>query len=479
MNNIAHFTDQTMRYYFPKYNVLFFMFMLMAHVSCSPEQHEDILNQWNWEKKKDPTPSPDSEKPRFIWIDAAANFPRYANSKENIQADLEKVKAAGFTDIVVDVRPSMGDVLYKTDAVDQVKKLDTWEGSTYTFYERTATWDYLQAFIDAGHQLGLKVNAAINTFVGGNLYPYGLGEQGLVFRDATKRAWVTTLSLEQGLVNEMDLTSTNPADADFYGTKFLNPSNPDVQEFLLHLLRDLSQYKVDGIFLDRCRYDDLRADFSEESQKQFKTFVGDEQVRFPDDVGTAGMPDNKATRKAKYFKQWLAFRAKTIHDFMQRAVATIHGVNPKIKVGTYVGAWYSTYYQMGVNWASTSYDPAIDYPSWANSDYHQYGYADLLDQMLLGCYAAADKVYGTGEWTMQGFAQQARKLLGKKVKFAGGPDVGNPTGFEQGNQHEAVKNSVDACANAADGYFVFDIYHVRTYNYWDDLKQGFEQLKKK
>ncbi len=65
MNNIAHFTHQTMRYYFPKYNVLFFMFMLMAHVSCSPEQHEDILNKWNWEKKKDPTPSPDSEKPRF------------------------------------------------------------------------------------------------------------------------------------------------------------------------------------------------------------------------------------------------------------------------------------------------------------------------------------------------------------------------------------------------------------------------------
>jgi len=284
-----------MRHYTTIHSVLCFMLVLMAYTSCKPESHEDIQNKWDWEKKKDPTPSPDSEKSRFIWIDAAANFPRYANSKENIQTDLEKVKAAGFTDIVVDVRPSMGDVLYKTDAVDQVKKLDTWEGGTYSFYERTATWDYLQAFIDAGHQLGLKVNAAINTFVGGNLYPYGLGEQGLVFRDATKRAWVTTLSLEQGLVNEMDLTSTNPADADFYGTKFLNPSNPDVQEFLLHLLRDLSQYKVDGIFLDRCRYDDLRADFSEESQKQFKTFVGDEQVRFPEDVGTVGMPE-KAQR---------------------------------------------------------------------------------------------------------------------------------------------------------------------------------------
>ena len=139
-----------MRHYTTIHSVLCFMLVLMAYTSCKPESHEDIQNKWDWEKKKDPTPSPDSEKSRFIWIDAAANFPRYANSKENIQADLEKVKAAGFTDIVVDVRPSMGDVLYKTDAVDQVKKLDTWEGSTYTFYERTATWDYLQAFIDAG-----------------------------------------------------------------------------------------------------------------------------------------------------------------------------------------------------------------------------------------------------------------------------------------------------------------------------------------
>ena len=38
--------------------------------------------------------------------DIFANFPDYANSKENIAKDMEKIKAAGFTDIIVDVRPT-------------------------------------------------------------------------------------------------------------------------------------------------------------------------------------------------------------------------------------------------------------------------------------------------------------------------------------------------------------------------------------
>lgn len=458
--------------------------LMLSLTACSDDNNSE--NMGNPETPEQPNKpgdnnKPDAEanlKPRYIWIDAAANFTRYANSKENIQEDLAKVKDAGFTDIVVDVRPSMGDVLYQTDVTEQIKKMDVWEDGNYKFYERTATWDYLQAFIDAGHALGLKVDAAFNTFVGGNLYPYGLGDpQGAVFRDADKRSWVTTLNLKRGFVNEMDLTSTNPVDEEYYGTKFLNPSNDEVQNYLLKLLRDLSKYDVDGIFMDRCRFDDLKSDFSAESQRKFKAYVGDNNVRFPDDVGTPGMSLENVTVAPKYYQDWLAFRAKTIYDFVKKAVATIHGVNPKIKVGTYVGAWYSTYYEVGVNWASKKYNPAVDYPLWANANYQKYGYADLLDFMLLGCYASASNVYGSSEWTMQGFATQAKKLLCNSVKFAGGPDVGNPSGFETGDQHDAVKNSVDACINAADGYFVFDICHVRAYNYWNDLKSGIDKYR--
>ncbi|MCH4147814.1 MAG: family 10 glycosylhydrolase [Prevotella sp.] len=414
-------------------------------------------------------------KPRYIWIDASANFPRFADSKENIREDLTKAKNAGFTDIVVDVRPSMGDVLYKTSYTDQITKLDYWTSNgQYKYYERKATWDYLQAFIDIGHELGLKVDAAFNTFTGGCLNPYGLGELGMVFRDATKRSWVTTLNLKQGLTNEMDLTSTNPSDDNYYGTKFLNPCNNDVQEYVLNLIGDLCKYNIDALFLDRCRFDDLQSDFSDVTKEKFLKYLGVSSINFPDDVmapGTKSAPSSQP----KYFKDWLAFRAKTISEFVGKAVAKVRSINSNIKVGVYVGAWYSEYYEMGVNWASTSYDPRNDYPEWANADYHKYGYANRLDFMLLGCYASADNVYGTTEWTMQGFCKEAKKKIGNGVKFAGGPDVGNADGFVNGGANQAVTNSVDACINASDGYFLFDLSQVRQFDYWNSLKQGIDK----
>ena len=65
------------------------------------------------------------------------------------------------------------------------------------------------------------------------------------------------------------------------------------------------------------------------------------------------------------------------------------------------------------------------------------------------------------------------------VKFAAGPDVGNPTGWPGGGQFTAVTQSVDACINAADGYFIFDMVHVRMYDYWDALRLGVDNYLKK
>jgi uncharacterized lipoprotein YddW (UPF0748 family) len=410
-------------------------------------------------------------KPRFIWIDAAANFYRFADSKENIREDLTKAKNAGFTDVVVDVRPTCGDVLYKTTYVDQLKKIDYWpEGGGYKYYERSADWDYLQAFIDIGHDLGLKVDAAFNTFVGGDMNPYGLGSQGMLFRDSSKKSWATVHNLSSGLTNAMDLPESNKY---YYGARFLNPANDEVQEFILNLLGDLAKYNLDGIFLDRCRYESLWTDFSDESKAKFQTYLG-KTFTFPSDILAPGATALPATQPA-HMKAWLAFRTKVIHDFIVKAVARVHSVNSKMRMGVYVGAWYSTYYDVGVNWASSKYKTATYYPTWANSDYANYGFAQLLDFMLIGAYASPNNVYGTGEWTMQGFCEQAKRLLCGDVKFAGGPDVGNTGDFSKGGQETAVTNSVNACITPADGYFLFDMVHVRMYNYWDALKTGIDK----
>ena len=36
----------------------------------------------------------------------------------------------------------------------------------------------------------------------------------------------------------------------------------------------------------------------------------------------------------------------------------IFPVNPNISFGTYTGAWYPSYYEVGVNFASKNYDPS-------------------------------------------------------------------------------------------------------------------------
>jgi hypothetical protein len=338
-------------------------------------------------------------------------------------------------------------------------------------YNRAASWDYLQAFIDIGHEIGLKVHAGVNMMVGGCQYAYGLGQQGAVFRDADKRDWVTTLNTKTGLANEMDLDS--------YGTKFFNPAHDEVQRYLLTMLRDLAQYNLDGIVLDRCRYDEFLSDFSDVSRQKFEQYLGHEVDNWPASVMAPGMavtpiPSNTPT----YFKDWLAFRAKVIHDFILRARDAIKGTNNKIQFAVYVGAWYSTYYDMGVNWASSKYDPSVDYPRWANADYKKYGFAQSLDFLLLGAYASVSNIYGSGEWSCEGFCRQAKPLLAGDVKFAAGPDVGNPTGWPEGGQFTAVTQSVDACINNADGYFIFDMVHVRQFGYWDAIKLGVDKYLK-
>ncbi len=422
------------------------------------------------EEPENPTPTPEVEaKPRYVWIDLAANFFDYANSRDNIARDLARIKEVGFTDIIVDVRGTDGDVFFASTVADPVTKVDTWHDGSYVWLERTENFDYLQAFIEEGHKVGLKVNASINTMVGGYLCPYGLGSNGMLFRDNTKKEWATVINHQDGLINTMDIT-------DDYGARFLNPANDEVVEFLITLLGELAAYDLDGIVLDRCRYDDwgLMSDFSDISREKFEAHIGQTVEKWPDDVfapGTTSLP-----RVApKHMFKWLEFRAKMIHDFVEKAADKVHAVNPDCRFGCYVGAWYSTYYTSGVNWASPKFDTQAAYPEWASLKYKDYGYADHCDFMFLGCYAGVNYIYGTGEWTMQGFAEQGRKLLMGDTLFAGGPDIGNGSGWTDGNQGHMIPDAIDACITPSDGMFIFDLCHIKMYNYWDAVKLGFDQ----
>ena len=122
----------------------------------------------------------------------------------------------GFTDIILDVRPTSGDVLFSSSVAPPCRKVSTWVNGRYRWVERTADFDYLSRFIEAGHAAGIRVNAAINTMVGG--YHGSLGDVGMLYDNPSLRSWCSVDNLSGGLTNSMDDTDT--------GARFLDPANP-------------------------------------------------------------------------------------------------------------------------------------------------------------------------------------------------------------------------------------------------------------
>lgn len=449
-----------------------------------------------------PAMDPSVQKPVVCWIDAAANLPFFGNDLKAIMDEAKRLKDTGFTDVVVDVRPTTGDVLYRSSSAPALSRIDVWQGSSYIWCNRTADFDYLQAWIDAGHYVGLRVFASMNTFTGGYLCPYALGAQGMLFdssvyppsANAQKKSWATVLNESSGRTNTMDRLDY----VSDYGAKFLNPHKAEVRSYILDIIGEIASYDVDGLILDRCRFSDagMLSDFSEDAKTAFKNYTGTTVSSWPSDVFSAGVTDfqqystwDKKFGRDNYKKflrqqKWMSFRAKSIHDFVESAASRVRSVNPSCMFGVYVGAWYSSYYEMGVNWASPFYDCSTDY-NWADSDYHNYGLSDHCDIMFLGCYASASNITGSGEWTMQGFASAGKS----KVKWGlssppiviGGPDIGNAVGFSEGGKGSLLYSTIDAIAGGskanADGYFVFDLCHIRQFGYWENFKSAIAEFR--
>lgn len=407
---------------------------------------------------------PAREKPRVVWIEVGANFNQYGNSEENIARDCRRIAAMGFTHVVVEVRPTSGNVLFKSALAPALTEVAGWTPEGLKYRQRTAGFDYLRAFIDSGHAAGLKVIAGINMMVGG--FRCEAGNRGMLYDRPELRDWAAVDYSSRGLVNHLDDETT-------VGGRFLDPANVEVQEFLLGLLQELAAYDgLDGIVMDRCRYDDyaLDAGYTETAREQFSRYIGHDPERWPvfSEPGHIFLdkePDALET-------WWLTFRCKIIHDFVGRCVAAVRRIRKDLPVGIYVGAWFSEYYRSGVNWASPRYNIAQEEPTyrWATKEYQETGFADLVDFMLLGAYCPAANVYGTTEKTMEGYARLGRKRLCGDVPFAAGPDIGNGKGFETGDKGSLIPEIARVIEKEADGFFLFDLCHIRMFDYWDKIK---------
>ncbi|NTS43725.1 family 10 glycosylhydrolase [Flavisolibacter sp. BT320] len=407
----------------------------------------------------------------ILWFDATANFHRFT-FKDSITYYLQQSKDAGVTDVVIDVKPITGEVLYPSKIAPQMLE---WKSGKEAG-RKDPSWDMLSYFIEEGHRLGLSVHASTNVFVAG----HNFFDRGMVYEDKSKEHWQTVSHLPEGMVPITRQKKKYSA--------MLNPALPDVQVYELSILKELAALypKLNGIILDRVRYDAITADFSDASRRLFEAHLGQKVANWPADIFSYTSSKEQQRVEGPLYKQWLEWRAKVIHDFFVKARGEIKKINPNIIFGDYTGAWYNTYYEVGVNWASKTYDPSKDY-AWATANYHNYGYAETLDLFTTGNYffeVTKEEVKKTNAikaarteagmesrrdtiYSVEGSAEIASRVTKGVVPVYAGLYV-----EQYKSDPEQFVKALKMCRAESQGAMVFDIVHIINYGWWSQLKKG-------
>ena len=406
-----------------------------------------------------------AQKSVMMWMDATANFERLA-SKDSVIFYLQKCKEVGVTDVVIDVKPITGEVLYKSNIAPFLKE---WKGFT-----RPQNFDLLQTAIEEGHKLKMKVHAAMNVFSGG----HNQFNTGIIY--TTHPEWQSQNYLDTGI------TLISKIKTKYSG--MLNPANPEVQAYELSILAELvKKYKMlDGVMLDRGRYDGLEADFSTLSKNIFEKYIGKKVNNFPTDIFSYKKENRKSVKvPGILYKEWLEWRASIIYNFFKAARAVAKKNNPAIIFADYTGAWYPTYYEVGVNWASNKYDVAKDYPQWATKKYQQYGYAELLDLYSSGCYfyevtkkevadsnsiKAARTEAGMSDQKAPWYSVEGSAEMAMNITMKAAPLLGSVYVEQYNTNSNQFTKAMQMCLDKTNGLMVFDMVHIVEKNWWFTIK---------
>ncbi len=401
----------------------------------------------------------------MLWMDATANFARLSTN-DSVKYYLQKCKEVGVTDVVIDIKPITGEVLYESKIAPVMQE---WKG-----FARNKDFDLLKIAIEEGHALNLKVHASINVFSGG----HSTFQRGIIYTNHAD--WQSKLYTDSGIIDISKIKTKLSG--------MLNPANADVQKYELSILNELLQKykKLDGIILDRVRYDGMESDFSDLSKKLFEKYIGKKVSHFPEDIFSYKKREHKLIKEPGIlYKEWIEWRASVIYNFFKQARAVAKAANPKIVFGDYTGAWYPTYYEVGVNWASNKYNVQKDYPTWATKKYQQYGYAELLDLYSSGCYfyevtkqevsdsndiKAARTEAGMSDQKAPWYSVEGSAEMAMNITMKAAPLLGSIYVDQYKNNKAQCTKAMQMCLSKTNGLMIFDMVHIVDRDWWDAIK---------
>ncbi len=420
--------------------------------SCTEDTTED-----NTEVE---TPEPEPEEPeepeatvvpeldKMLWIDSTSNAQRFS-SKANIRYFLDLIKETGFNHVVLDLRTGTGQVLYESDYLDFVTDID---GSPVTI-----DFDYLAYFIEQTKERDMKITVSTPSFPMGSTSL----KKGPAYDNPDLAGMTCVQYTPDGLIDIKDDDTKVGA--------FLNPLLPEVQDYTLMLLEELlTKYDFDGYTLDYCRFCDAESDFSAASQEAFETYLGVKIANFPEDIFTYDDSGNRVA--GTYYKEWWAFRAYIISDYVAKVRETIDRVKPEVELHYWAASWWHAIYVNGQNWGSPDYNIMTAYGgwNWASTEYGLAGYANQLDVFQLGAYL--DVVNGAGDSSSIEYAIiRAKEILNDDCKMYGSFDIASDS-FD-------VEEATYLCMMETDGIMIFELIYAIKYDYWDEMKAGIDRAE--
>ncbi|MFD2044537.1 alpha amylase family protein [Ornithinibacillus salinisoli] len=258
---------------------------------------------------------------------------------------------------------------------------------------------------------------------------------------------------------------------------FMNPINPDVREYTWNVIEELVEnYDIDGITLDRARYNNIYTDFSELSREKFEESIGQELTNWPEDIFTVEFNgDEKEILPGPFYQEWIKWRAQNIHDYFEETKEIMHNLDSDVLFNTYVGSWHPLYYSEGVNWGSKDYHPDYD---WAADDYNETGYADHLDFLMTGLYygdVTIDELEGRLPYwySVEGAADLSMEVTDYDTFVYGSLYL-----LQYQDRPEDFKRAIRMTEEKMHGIMLFDLVYIEMYDWWPLLEEVFDKKTK-
>jgi len=259
------------------------------------------------------------------------------NSKNisEIQKTLDKIKDTGINNIFLETYYH-GRTIFPSDTMKE-----------YGFEEQNPEFkdvDILAIWVKEAHKRGLKVHTWFESFYVGNKNPLNNSKSILV----VKPSWMNRTKQKA----DFDGYVSHPQEHNGY---FLDPANPEVTEFLLKLITEITtRYNVDGVNVDYVRYPNI-------SKENLNNQWGYTKYAREEFFLIYAIDPIEISPRSNYWDDWCEYRRNKITNYIEQVSRILRYKNVSLSAVIFPDYKVSmqTKFQDWETWAQNRYLNAV------------------------------------------------------------------------------------------------------------------------